>query len=209
MALLGGTVVAQPFKGNGVVNVPGGLIQDWVGAVFVPKTTLADTLRFVQDYPEHGRYYNPDVLKVTVLWQNGNDYLIRTRVFKSKFFVSDTLDIDNRIHYVQLDPKRAYSRSAGERVVEITNAGKPDEHELPPGHDRGLLWRINGYWFFEENGGGVFITCESVTLTREIPFLMSKMLSPILHELPGEALKTSLEKTRAAIESQPHVTAAP
>ena len=71
--------------------------------------------------------------------------------------------------------------------------GKQNERELPVGHDRGLVWRINGYWFFEESDGGVFITCESITLTRDIPFLLSKMLSPILHELPPEALKNSLE----------------
>ena len=36
--LLAGAVVAQPVQGNGVVTLPGGLIQDWIGAVFVPKT---------------------------------------------------------------------------------------------------------------------------------------------------------------------------
>jgi hypothetical protein len=69
------------------------------------------------------------------------------------------------------------------------------------------MWRINGYWFFAESDGGVFITCESITLTREIPFLMAKLLSPIVHELPAEALKTSLEQTRKAIVNQPRLTA--
>jgi hypothetical protein len=69
------------------------------------------------------------------------------------------------------------------------------------------MWRINGYWFFAESDGGVFITCESITLTRDIPFLLSKMLGPILHELPQEALKNSLEETRKAIVNQPRLTA--
>jgi len=125
---------------------------------------------------------------------------------KSKFFISDVLEIDNEIHFVSLDPKRTYSRSASQRVVEIANAGKHNQRELPVGHDRGLMWRINGYWFFDESEGGVFITCESITLTREIPFLMAKLLSPILHELPEEALKTSLEQTRDAIFNQPRLT---
>jgi hypothetical protein len=205
--LLAGAVVAQPIQGNGVVALPGGLIQDWVGAVFVPKTSLEETLRVVQDYPQHVGMYKPDVIDVKVLSHTGNDYLIRTRVLKSKFFISDVLDIENIIHYVVLDPKRIYSRSASQRVVEISNSGKQNEKELAPGHDRGLMWRINGYWFFAESDGGVFITCESITLTREIPFLMSKMLSPILHELPEEALKTSLEQTRTAIVNLPRLTA--
>jgi hypothetical protein len=205
--LLAGAVAAQPIQGNGVVTLPGGLIQDWVGAVFVPSTTLKEVLSIVQDYPRHSEMYKPDVTDVKVQSHTGDDFLIRTRVVKSKFFISDVLDIENEIHFVSLDPKRTYSHSASRRVVEIANAGKHNEHELPPGHDRGLMWRINGYWFFEESDDGVFITCESITLTRDIPFLMAKLLSPILHELPEEALKSSLEQTRKAIVNQPRLTA--
>jgi hypothetical protein len=205
--LLAGTVVAQPVQGNGVVSLPGGLIQDWIGAVFIPNATLAETMRVVQDYPQHVEMYKPEVAEIKVLSHTGNDYVIRTRVVKSKFFISDVLDVENSIHYVVLDPKRIYSRSVSQRVVEIADAGKQNEHELPVGHDRGLMWRINGYWFFAESDGGVFITCESITLTREIPFLMSKMLGPVLHELPAEALKSSLEQTRKAIQNQPRLVA--
>jgi hypothetical protein len=37
--------------------------------------------------------------------------------------------------------------------------------------------------------------------------LMAKLLSPIVHELPAEALKSSLEKTRRAIENEPRLNA--
>jgi hypothetical protein len=205
--LVAGEVVVQPVQGTGIVALPSGLIQDWVGAVFVPDTTLKNVLAVVQDYSRHAEIYKPDVVDVKVQSRTGDDFLIRTRVVKSKFFISDVLDIDNEIHFVSLDSKRTYSRSASRQVVEIANAGKHNERELPAGHDRGLMWRINGYWFFEESDGGVFITCESITLTRDIPFLMAKLLSPILHELPEEALKSSLEQTRKAIPREARLTA--
>lgn len=204
---MAGAPVAQPAQGNGVVSVPGGLIQDWIGAVFIPKVTLQETLRVVQDYPRHAEWYKPDIASVNVLSHTGGDYLIRTRIVKSKFFITDVLEVDNAIHYVTLDSKRVYSRSASQRIVEISNPGKENEKELPPGHDRGLMWRITGYWFFEEADGGVYIATESVTLTRDIPFLMGKMLSPILRELPAEALQTSLEQTRKAVQNQPQLIA--
>ena len=49
--------------------------------------------------------------------------------------------------------------------------------------------------------GGVYIACRSITLTRDIPFLLKKMLRPILRDLPGESLKNSMEQTRKAIVS--------
>ncbi len=52
-----------------------------------------------------------------MLSHTGNDFVIRTRVVKSKFFISDVLDIDNEIHFVPLDSKRIYSRSASHKVL--------------------------------------------------------------------------------------------
>ena len=197
--ILNGAVVTQPAQGNGIIAIKGGLIQDQIGAVFIPRTSLTSVLALVQDYNHHSDIYKPDVVAVKLESRNGNDFLVHTRVVKAKFFLSDVLNIDNAIHFVPLDSKRVYSRSASQRVAEVSNPGKRNEHELPVGQDRGLMWRIYGYWFFEEADGGVFITCESITLTRDIPFVMAKLLSPIIHELPAEALRTSLEQTRKAV----------
>ena len=197
--LLKGETVTQPGQGNGIIGVKSGLIQDQIGAVFVPGATLKKVLTIVQDYNRHSEFYKPDVIAATTESRNGNDFLVHSRVVKAKFFLSDVLDIDNEIHFVPLDDRRVYSRSASKRVAEISNAGKPNERELPIGEDRGLLWRINGYWFFEEAEGGVFVACESITLTRDVPLMMGKLLSPIIHELPAEALRTSLEQTRKAV----------
>jgi hypothetical protein len=53
------------------------------------------------------------------------------------------------------------------------------ERELPVGKDRGLLWRLYGYWLYEERDGGVIVECESVTLTRDVTcYRPSCMASP-------------------------------
>jgi hypothetical protein len=197
--LLSGAIITQPSLGNGIIAIKGGLIQDQIGAVFIPHATLKGVLAIVQDYDRHTEVYKPDMIEAKLQSRKGNDFLVHARVVKAKFFLSDVLDIDNEIHFAPLDAKRVYSRSASKRVAEVTNLGKRNEHELPVGDDRGLMWRIYGYWFFEEADGGVYVTCESITLTRDIPFVMAKLLSPIIHDLPAEALRTSLEQTRRAV----------
>jgi hypothetical protein len=197
--LLHGAIVVKHTEGNGIVAVKGGLIQDSIGAVYVPNTNLKTVLALLQDYDRHAEIYKPDIQAAKVESRNGNEFVVHARVLKAKFLLSVVLNIDNEVQFVPVDSKRVYSRSASRRVAEVTNPGRPNEHELPVGRDRGFLWRINGYRFFEERDGGVYITSQSITLTRDIPFVMAKLFSPIVHELPEEALRTNLEQTRRGI----------
>jgi hypothetical protein len=197
--LLNSAVLVQPGQGTGVATVKDGLIQDWIGGVFVPGVNLKGVLSVVQDYDHHGEMYKPQITDAKMQSHIGDTFLVFMRVVKAKFFLTDVLNTDHEIRYVPLDSKRVYSLSYSKRIAEVTDAGKPGEHELPVGRDRGFLWRLYSYWFFEERDGGVYITCQSVTLTRDIPAIMARVLGPILRELPGESLRIGLEQTRRAV----------
>jgi hypothetical protein len=200
--LLKGIVIAQPVEGNGIVPLNGGLVQDWVGAVFIPRVNLQEVLSIVQDYDHHSNFYKPDIAEAKIESRQGNDFLVYMRIVKTKLMLSDVLNTEHAIHFLPLDPKRVYSRSYSKRINEVTAPGKSGEHELPSGHDRGLLWRLYGYWFFEERDDGVYIACESITLTRDIPFGMAPLLGPVIRDLPGESLRKSLEQTRRAVSAR-------
>jgi hypothetical protein len=197
--LLQGSVIVKPSQGNGIVAIQGGLIQDWMGVIFIPGASLSGVLSTVQDYDHHREIYKPDIADAKIQSRSGDNFLVYMRLVKAKFFLSDVLNTEHEIRFVSLDATRAYSRSYSKRIAEVSEAGRPSEHELPVGQDRGLLWRIYGYWFFEERDGGAYVTCQSITLTRDIPFVMAKLLSPIIHELPAEQVRNALEKTRKAV----------
>jgi hypothetical protein len=199
LQLLKGEVVAQPMKGNGIVALKGGLVQDWRGAVFIPHATLPGVLAVVQDYNRHHDYYQPDVEASRLESRQGDLFLIYMRIVKAKLMLTDVLDTEHTVEFFRLDPQRIYSRSYSKRINEVAAAGRTDEHLLPVGQDRGMLWRLYGYWFYEERDGGVYVTCESITLTREIPFGMGLLLAPIIDDMPGDSLRISLEQTRKAV----------
>ena len=194
-----GAILVEPAHGSGTIEIKSGLIQNWAGAVFIPSTNLAAVLAVVQNYSHHGEIYKPEVANALVRSHSGNDFSVYMRIVKSKLFLSDVLNTEHDIHYVQLDGKRVYSRAYSTRIAEVHDPGKPGERELPVGRDRGLLWRLYGYWFFEERDGGVVVECDSVTLTRDVPFGMGHLLSPIIHGLPAESLRKGLESTRVAV----------
>jgi hypothetical protein len=193
-----GSIVVRPANGNGVIAVKNGLIQDWIGAVFLPHCTLKTVLGIVQDYDHHKEIYKPQIADSKMQSHQGDDFQIYLRIVKSKFFLNLVVNSEHKVHFTMLDPQKAYSRSYSTRIAEVSEPGKKGEHELPVGDDRGLLWRLYNYWFFEERDGGVYATCQSVSLTRDIPFGMGKLLAPIIHDLPGESLELSLEQLRKA-----------
>jgi hypothetical protein len=194
-----GVTLIQPVKGGGSTAVPGGLIHDWAGAVFVPKTKLKEVLATVQDYDRHGDIYKPEIARGHVESHHGDDWVVFLRFVKSKFLLSDVLNTLHDIHYVTVSPEKVYSRSSSKRIAEVSDPGKPNEHEMPVGQDRGFLWRLFVYWFFEERDDGVYIACESITLTRDVPFGMGKLAAPLIRDLPGESLRATLEQTRKAL----------
>jgi len=196
--VLTGASVSLPAQGNGTIPIKGALVQDWKAAIFVPRAALRDVLAIAQDYNRHGEIYMPEVVKATINSRQGDDFHIHVRLVKAKLMLSAVFNTEQEIQYRQLDSKRAFSRSYSRRISEVTSPGQANERELPVGRDRGFLWRMYSYWFFEERDGGVYITCESITLTRELPFGTGMILGAILRELPGEALRKSMEQTRKA-----------
>jgi hypothetical protein len=193
-----GQVLAESLTGKNPKAVPDGLIHDWIGAVFIPGATLERTLRLVQDYNHHKDIYKPEVLDSRLIEHTGNDFKIQLRLLKKKV-ITVVLDTRYDVHYVPVDNTRWYSRSYSTRIQEVDNAGRQDERLQPVGKDHGFLWRLYSYWRFVERDGGVYMECQAVSLTRDIPTGLGWMIEPIIRQLPKESLVNTLRKTRDAL----------
>lgn len=196
-----GVIVVEPAVDKGTVTVKGGLIHDFIGAAFIPGGTLTEALAVTQDYKKHKEIY-PEVADAQIRSRQGNDFSVYMRIVKTKFFLSDVLNTDQQIRFVSLDANRVYSASHSTRITEVVNPGSAKERELPEGNDRGLLWRLNVYWFFEERDHGVYIECEAITLTRDVPLGGGLLFAPIVQSVPAESLRGTLEQTQKAIAAQ-------
>ena len=118
------------------------------------------------------------------------------RFYKKKVFAV-TLNTEHLAHYKTLSPTRAIQSSQTTRVAQVENAGTPKEHEKPVGDDDGYLWALNSYWRLEEKDHGVYIQCEAISLTRDIPSGLGWLIKPFVTEVPKESLHNTLEDTRA------------
>jgi len=194
----GGQLAIESLTGKGAREIPGGLIHDWIGAIFIPGVTLEKTLALIQDYNHHQFYYKPEVMVSRLISRHGNDFKVYLRLMKHKF-ITVILDTYYDVHYFPLSGGRCYSRAYSTRIVEVEDAGKPDEHDLPPGNDSGYLWRLDSYWSFEQRDGGVYVECEAISLTRGIPAGLGWLIEPVVNNLPRESLANTLLKLRVAL----------
>ncbi len=197
-AVRAGQVVTEPVVNKGDVEVPDGLVHDWIGAVFVPGATLERTLAVVQDYDHDKVTHRPEVIDSKLLGRDGNRFRIYLRLMKKKV-LTVVLNTEHDVRYAPVEGKRCSSRSYSTRIAEVASPGKSSEHELPVGDDHGFLWRLYSYWRFEERDGGVYIECQAISLTRDVPTGLGWVIEPIIRQLPAESLANTLRSTRNAI----------
>jgi len=192
-----GQLVVEPTGARPVIDVPDGLVHDWVGSVFIPGASIEKTIAFMQDY-DHKEAFRPEVIASRTLSRNGNDFRIYMRLLKKKV-ITVVLDTEHDVHYFQLGPGKWRSVSRTTKIAEVEKAGKPDEHALPPETGQGFLWRLTTYWRFEERDGGTWVECEAVSLTRDVPTGLGWLIKPIIRDLPKESLENTLRETREAL----------
>lgn len=182
------------------IEVTQGLVHDWIGVLFIPNASLSEVLTIVQDYDNHKVMYKPEVRQSKLLNRDGDHFKVFFQLYK-KSVATVVINANFDINFERLGINRATSRSYSTRLAEVEKLGQADERELPVGDGRGYLWRLYGYWRFEEKDGGVFIQFESIGLSRTIPAVIRWLVNPLLKSVPRGTLSSLLGATRAAVIS--------
>ncbi len=179
-------------------DAPHALIHQWTGAGFIPRATLQQTVNFIQDYNNHSSHYRPDVISSKLLGRNGNNFKINLRFLKNKV-ITVVLDTEHDVTFTNIDAQHVASLAHTTRVSEVENSGKPGEKILPPGTGWGFLWKMNTYWRFAERDGGTYVQCETISLTRDIPFGLGWAVGRFVNSVPQESLTFTLTRTRERV----------
>jgi hypothetical protein len=181
--------------------IPDGLVHHWLGVVFVPGATVEQALALLQDYDRHQEIYAPTVARSKLLHRDGDTFRVSLRFFMKKV-IAVVVNSDHEAIFTRLDSTRAQIRIHSTRIAEVENPNTSEEREKPVGHDGGYLWRLNSYWRFLQRDGGLYVQCESITLTRGIPLGLGWIVKPFVTSIPRETLTFTLETTRKALQVQ-------
>lgn len=179
------------------IDVPGGLVQDWLGILFIPGTTIEQVRAVLQDYPEYKTFYKPDVIESKQLRHDGDEFDIFLRLYKRQF-ITVVLNANYHVRYGMVDPNHMYVNSRSTRIAEVKDPDKSMTEEEKLGHDDGFLWALNSYWRFEQADGGVYAQLEAISLSRDLPFGLM-WLKGFLQKFPKDSMEATLRGTKRAV----------
>ncbi len=91
------------------------------------------------------------------------------------------------------------TKSIASNIYEVDDAGTPGERRTPADRGQGFLWRLNTYCWFDQRPEGVYEQCESISLTRDVPFGLGWIIKPFITSIPKETLEFTLGKVRAGV----------
>ena len=201
--VLRGETVVAPVIERGSHGVPGGLIHDWVGAIFIPHATIAGLFGVVHNYNRYKDYFAPVVAESKAISYTDTDQEF-SMVWQHRILVVNAA-IQGRYQArdVVLDERRGYNIADTAEVREIEEYGHAGQHLLPPDTGNGFIWRMHSIVRYEERDGGLYLEIEAIALTRDIPASLRFMVSPVVHHLSVNSLTTTLQQTRDAVRSLP------
>jgi hypothetical protein len=193
-----GEVVSEKLetRDNGrPIDVDDGLIHHWIGTVFLPGVTVDRARAFVEQYDRYAELFSPTIQRSRVLRRTPDRFEVAMRTW-SKKVVTVVIDADYVIEYRPLSGTRLATRSVATNLFQVDNAGQPDERRTPGDRAGGYLWRLNTYCSFEQRPEGTYEQCESISLTRGIPFMLIPIVRPFVTGIPRETLEFTLGRVR-------------
>ena len=197
-----GEILLEPGSGDGIIDVPNGLIHHWRGTAFVPNVTLEEVLRVARDYTRYAAIYDW-VVAADLIANEGNRYRTFFRAQRRAGTVTGVVDVWMLTEYQHLRPGRATSVARADCVRQVEHAGEPAEHRLRPGTGNGYLWRANAMSKYLERDGGVYMELDTIGLSRGFPMLLGWIIEPVARRLGRASTGESLSQLRVALTSPP------
>ena len=196
-AVLAGKISVKRMDSAAVKSnfqISGGTIHHWRGAVFIPNVPYEFAMYRIR-HPELETEIQEDVLESRVMERSSPDKYRLFLKLKRTQIITVVYNTEHLAVFNKHGDDKHSSSSAAVKIAELEQSGGV-EREKPVGKDNGFLWRMNSYWRYQNVPGGVLVECETITLSRSIPFLLEGLTRPIINSVAGESMERTLRELR-------------
>ena len=199
--LAAGEVVVRALEtrdAGRTIDIPDGLTHHWIGAIVIPGAAVRQVVSLMQGYDAYADVYRPNIRRSRTLSHNGDRYTASLQLFMKKV-ISVVLNTEYDVRYVAVSADRVHVRSYATRIAEVENPDTPEAREKPVGHDSGFLWRFNNYCGIARVDAGAYVQCETISLSRDVPFALGWLVKPFVTSIPRESLEFTLTAMRTEL----------
>jgi hypothetical protein len=203
-----GEIVAIPFvnrkQGEASLKITDGLINHWLGVMYVPGATVDQIKKVMQNYAEYSKVYAPEVTESKLVKQSGEEFDVFLRLHRQvriKALLGYGFPVEfNTAYHVRYykTGETQQVRSISTRIAQVKDPKKSHTEEHEVGYDSGYLWRLQSYWRLYPVQGGVMVECEAVSLSRSVPGFVEKMVTYFTTNFPEDSMRNTLKATRDA-----------
>ena len=191
-------VIGRAGSGSGIIDVSDGLIHHWRGAMFLRGATVGNALQLSQNYARYPKLY-ASIVSAELLSKDGDTFRVRLRIKERAGMVTSVLDLTSTVTYVRVDSCRGYSMSRATEIREIVSAGQPGERALAPGTGNGYLWQARTFSSYVQKDGGLYLSLETLGLSRQFPAMLGWIIEPIARRLGRKSVEGSLTEFRRGL----------
>jgi hypothetical protein len=167
--------------------------------VLVPNASAERILGVVRDYPSYPKVFAPLMTRAKIVERGGDRDVVTLRTHIKKL-VNVVMEGDYVMEYHRLAPGRVATTTIATNLHQVHNDGRADERREPADQTAGYLWRYRMYCTLEERPEGTLDQCESITLTRPVPMLVSWLVGGTVAAIPRDSLVLMLTGARAALK---------
>ena len=195
--VLSGELYIKQMNDGQPVSITSGLIHDWLGAIYIPRTTPERVVGVLEDYNRHKDIY-PAVTASHLVSRHGFDVVGDWRL-EQKGFVPVILNVQNDVHFARIGSGKWKGTSYARDIREVDTGLFSRGRQYPSGEGHGFLWRLYNYWTLEAVNNGVIAECRTLSLSRDIPASLAWAVTPYVDKAPRGSLSSTLLDTRKAL----------
>ena len=197
-----GQTVIQPNKtlDNGhEIDVPGGLLQDWIGTLFLDGETINRVRDMLVNFADYKIYFREQIIESKVVKHEGDQFQAFLRFYKRQV-TPIVLNTQISTLHTAVDAERDYIANRSTQIGEPVHPNKKStyDQERSPAEAAGYLWRLNFYWRLEQADDGVYAELEMITLSRPGGGLHAGRLLSGYERFPREIAESFLDGVRTA-----------
>ena len=173
----------QTQNPGGGLAMPGIVVQDWIGDVFLPNATLEHTRDVLLDYASYKVFFKTEFADSRLVKHEGDRFDFFLRLAK-RLFTAGKLDMYGSTAYASVDTTHMTLSCRSTRIGD---------------GDSATLWKLNWYWRLEAKDNGVYAELEVVAFSGESSGGRLHVLKRLEQDFAKEFAQTSVDRLHELI----------